>query len=155
MGAAEAASSIACVVLDPVPALLPPAVRLIHLERFGDTARLVASAFVEFNAGIIEAVAGRCAAVKPQSACYERLRQCWLVGAAADNRCCASSGVPVILDAKGGDIGSTAEHYAQTFFGGAESLGGAPLPNLGGDWATVNSYLGRVGAMASGSSPQV
>ncbi|MBD3331695.1 orotidine-5'-phosphate decarboxylase [candidate division GN15 bacterium] len=39
--------------------------------------------------------------------------------------------IPVILDAKRGDIGNTATHYAQALF-----------DRLGGDWVTLNPYMG-------------
>ena len=48
----------------------------------------------------------------------------------------------MILDAKRGDIGSTATHYGQLAFGGAPDLDGGPLPGIGADWMTVNGYLG-------------
>jgi orotidine-5'-phosphate decarboxylase len=142
MIAADAANSIACVGLDPRPSLLPPSLRAVHLDRLGDTADAVASAFVEFNLGIIPAVAGHCAAVKPQTACYEAYGSAGWEALRQTIAAARSSGVAVIVDAKRGDIGSTAEHYAQTFFGGAMSLSGDPMRGLGADWLTVNSYLG-------------
>ena len=54
-------------------------------------------------------------------------------------------GIPVIVDGKRNDIGSTATHYAQAAFGGAPGLDGAVLPGMGGDWLTVNGYLGADG----------
>ena len=39
--------------------------------------------------------------------------------------------IPVILDAKRGDIGNTATHYAEALF-----------DELGADWVTVNPYMG-------------
>ena len=58
-----------------------------------------------------------------------------------------SRGVPVIMDAKRGDIGSTAEHYQQAFLGQAPGLDGQPLPGLGCEWLTINGYLGSDGVL--------
>lgn len=134
--------SFACVGLDPRPSLLPPALIARHAGRHGDTAQAVASAFVEFNKGIIEAVGGRCAVVKPQAACYEAYGSPGWDALAATVEAAHSAGIPVIVDAKRGDIGSTADHYAQALFGGAPTLGGAPVAGLGADWVTVNAYMG-------------
>lgn len=137
--------SIACVGLDPRPALLPPALVSAALAEHGDTAEAVAAAFLAFNRGLIDVLSGHCAAVKPQAACYEAY-------GAAGFRCLAETvayargkGLPVIIDAKRGDIGSTAEHYQQAFLGSAPSLRGEPLAGMGGDWLTINGYLGSDG----------
>jgi orotidine-5'-phosphate decarboxylase len=68
--------------------------------------------------------------VKPQSACFERYGS---AGYAVLERVVAHAkllGFVVILDAKRGDIGSSAEHYAA----GARSMGA--------DWITVSPYMG-------------
>ena len=137
--------SIACVGLDPRPALLPSALKNDALAANGDTAEAVASAFLTFNRTLIDAVAGHCAAVKPQVACYEAY-------GVAGIRCLVETivharakGIPVIIDAKRGDIGSTAEHYQQAFLGEAPGLGGAAIPGMAGDWLTINGYLGSDG----------
>jgi orotidine-5'-phosphate decarboxylase len=134
--------SFACVGLDPRPSLLPPSLIAEHVGRHGDTAQAVASAFVEFNAGIIDAVSGRCAVVKPQVACYEAYGSAGWDALAATVDAAHSAGIPVIVDAKRGDIGSTADHYAQALFGGAPALGAGAVAGLGADWVTVNAYMG-------------
>lgn len=137
--------SIACIGLDPRPALIPPA--LVHeaLAAHGDTAEAVAAAFLAFNTGLLEAIAGKCACVKPQLACYEAYGWHGLKALAATVVHANRLGIPVILDGKRNDIGSTAEHYQQALLGSAPGLGGAACPGLGGDWATVNGYLGSDG----------
>lgn len=141
----DATGSIACVGLDPRPALLPPALRARHRGRHGDARDDVAAAFVEFNVAILDAVAGRCAAVKPQAACYEAYgsagwRALETTIAAANDR-----DIPVVLDAKRADIGSTTAHYGEMAFGGAPDLVDAPTTGIGADWMTVNPYLGTDG----------
>ncbi|MCA8962568.1 MAG: orotidine-5'-phosphate decarboxylase, partial [Planctomycetes bacterium] len=77
----------------------------------------VESALVHFGDGVLSAVAPFVAAVKPQSAFFER--HGW-AGWRALQRVVARAaelGVPVILDAKRGDIGSTATAYAEGLLG--------------------------------------
>jgi orotidine-5'-phosphate decarboxylase len=131
--------SIACVGLDPRPDLVPPSLRG---PGGPDDAAAVAAAFVELNGLLLAAIAGRCAAVKPQVACYEAYGAPGWAALADTVRLAHEAGIEVIVDGKRGDIGSTAAHYAQAMFGGAPSLGGPPLAGLGADWATVNGYLG-------------
>jgi orotidine-5'-phosphate decarboxylase len=109
--------------LDPRPDLIP-------VELRDDVPR--------FCRGIIDAVAPHAVAVKPQSAFFEALGA---PGAAALEEVCAyssSAGLLVILDAKRGDIGSTARAYAAAYLE-PRSEGERPLV----DAMTVNPYLGR------------
>jgi orotidine-5'-phosphate decarboxylase len=101
-----------CVGLDPDPALMPEGVGV-----------------VEFCRGIVDAVAGIAAAVKPQAAFFEAQGA---DGWAALIEVCGyarEAGVLVIADAKRGDVPTTARAYASAF---------APLA----DAVTVNPYLG-------------
>ena len=142
----DATGSVACVGLDPRPALVPPPVRDAALARHGDTVAAVAEAFLATNRGILDAVAGRCAAVKPQVACYEAYGSAGWDVLAATVAHARALGIPVIVDGKRNDIGSTAEHYRDAVFGGAPGFGGAAVADgLGGDWVTVNAYLGSDG----------
>lgn len=120
--AIDRAGSPACVGLDPVLDRLPASVRGAHPDP--------ASALRAWGISVIDAVAEHVPAVKPQSACFERFGAAG-VGAMAD--LCAHArqrGLIVVLDAKRGDIGVTAEHYA------------AAAAGLGADAMTVNAYLG-------------
>lgn len=139
--------SIACVGLDPRPDLLPPGLRQGHQERHGPGPAGVAAAFVEFNVAIIDAVAGTCAAIKPQAACYEAYGAAGFAALAATVAHAEAAGIPVILDAKRGDIGSTAAHYGHMAFGGAPGLDGEPVDGMGATWMTVNPYLGEDGVL--------
>lgn len=141
----RASGSLACVGLDPRPDLIPPSVRQRALDRHGDTAAAVADAFRTFNLGVLDAVAGRCAAVKPQAACYEAYGAAGWRVLEATVAAARERNIPVVVDAKRNDIGSTATHYAQAVFGGAPGLGGTVLSGMGevgGDWLTVNGYFG-------------
>lgn len=109
-----------CVGLDPDPALAPP--QLLS----DDSARWVAT----FNQAIIEATADLVCCYKPNLAFYEALGAAGMAALRATMRAIPAD-VPVILDAKRGDIGNTAQAYARSLF-----------EDLGGDAATVSPYLG-------------
>ncbi len=113
-----------CVGLDPHPTSLP--------ALFGAPAP---SSFERFCAGVIDAAEGRVAAIKPQIALFERWGP---EGLAVLQRLCAratAAGLIVILDAKRGDIGSTADGYVEAYLG--------PDAWLACDAVTVNPYMGR------------
>lgn len=109
-----------CVGLDPEPEKLPAILR--HRPQ----------AILEFNRAIIDATADLVCAYKPQIAHYAAV--------GAEDQLLETiryireraPGVPVILDSKRGDIGSTAEKYAREAF-----------ERFGADAVTVNPYLGR------------
>ena len=136
--------SIACVGLDPRPDLRPRGLIAAH-RGTGSPAEAVAAAFTEANQRVIDAIADRCAAVKPQAACYEAYGLPGWRALERTVRHARDAGIPVILDAKRGDIGSTAAHYGQMAFGGAPDLDGAACEGIGADWLTVNGYLGSDG----------
>lgn len=89
--------------------------------------------------GFLDAVLDRSldevVAVKPQSAFFERLGWPGMRVLARSIGRIRAAGVPVVLDAKRGDIGSTATAYAAGLLGGD-----APFP---ADALTVNPFLGR------------
>lgn len=143
--AIDATGSIACVGLDPRPALLPERLRERHHEPEADPRHGVAAAFVEFNVAILDAIAGRCAAVKPQAACYEAYGSIGWQAMEATILAANERDIPVILDAKRADIGSTTAHYGHMAFGGAPGLGRENTSGIGADWITVNPYLGEDG----------
>jgi len=113
-----------CVGLDPASHRLPMQFR----ARPGSDDEAVG--LFRFCVGVIEAVRGHAAAVKPQSACFERYGASGLLVLRNVIGAARSAGLIVVLDAKRGDIGATAEHYA------------AAATGLGADAVTVNGYLG-------------
>jgi orotidine-5'-phosphate decarboxylase len=115
-----------CIGLDPFADRIP--------TLFGD-ARTDPRAFVRFFEAVLELAAGAAAVVKPQVGLFEPYGA---EGVAALEQVVAaarSRGLLVLLDAKHGDIASTAEGYAVAALG--------PPPGLGADAVTVNPYLGR------------
>ena len=112
LNAARTNRSLLCIGLDPDPELMP----------WGDVA--------EFNRAIIDATLDLVCAYKPNLAFYEVLG---VDGLKALEKTVdyIPADIPVIGDAKRGDIGSTARAYARALF-----------ETLGFDAATVNPYLG-------------
>ena len=120
LGAATAHhNSLLCVGLDPEPARFPGAWR-------GD-----ASKIYDFCAAIVDATADQAQSFKPQIAYFAAHRaEDQLEKLMAHMRRVAPQ-VPVILDAKRGDIGSTAEQYAKEAF-----------ERYGADCVTLSPFMG-------------
>ena len=120
LGAAERQNdSMLCVGLDPEPNRFPG-----HLK--GD-----ASKIYDFCAAIVDATADLVIAFKPQIAYFAAHRaEAQLERLMAHMRRAAPL-VPVILDAKRGDIGSTAEQYAVEAF-----------ERYGADAVTLSPFMG-------------
>jgi orotidine-5'-phosphate decarboxylase len=113
-------NSLLCVGLDPDPARFPA-----HLRQRPD-------AILEFCKGIVDATADLVCCFKPQIAYFAAQRaedQLEDLIAHIHQR---HPDTPVILDAKRGDIGSTATQYAVEAFG-----------RFRADAITVNPYMGR------------
>jgi orotidine-5'-phosphate decarboxylase len=93
-----------CVGLDPEPARLPGAWA-------GDASRIY-----DFCAAIVDATHDLVCAFKPQIAYFAAHRAEEQLERLIAHIHAVAPGVPVILDAKRGDIGSTAEQYAREAF---------------------------------------
>lgn len=121
-----------CVGLDPHADRIPPLFRQGTMDPADPQ---TADAVESFLAAILDRVADRVAVVKPQIAFFERLG--WrglralqhLVERARERR------LLVLLDAKRGDIGSTAAGYSAAYLG--------PQAAMRCDAMTLNPYLGR------------
>lgn len=122
--AARRNNSLLCVGLDPVADQIPTAVRAAHGEN-------LAAAVAAWNRTVIEATADLVCAYKPNIAFYESMGAAGMEALRA-TLAAIPRDIPVILDAKRGDIGSTAAAYARACF-----------EDLGVDAVTLNPYLGR------------
>jgi orotidine-5'-phosphate decarboxylase len=110
---AHSNDSLLCIGLDPDPELMPEGVSVL-----------------DFNLAIIEATYDLVCAYKPNLAFYEAMgvEGTRALAATVDSM---PDTIPVIGDAKRGDIGNTARAYAAALFEG-----------FGFDAVTVNPYLG-------------
>lgn len=119
-----------CLGIDPRPAQHP----LTHPARLDHDPQRVAAAVVDFYRAVLEGAHARLACVKPQAAFFEALGLPGLEALAALIADARAYELPVILDAKRGDIGSTAEAYAEAYL------------DRRGPWdadaLTVSPYLG-------------
>jgi orotidine-5'-phosphate decarboxylase len=113
-------NSLLCVGLDPDPAKFPA-----QLKGRDD-------AIFEFCAAIVDASADLVCSFKPQIAYFAARRAEDQLEALIAHIHEKHPGIPVILDAKRGDIGSTAEQYAVEAFERYQA-----------DAVTVNPYMGR------------
>jgi len=120
LGASRQHNSLLCVGLDPEPGLFPVVLRDVPVEK----------AVIRFCHAIIEATAAFVCAFKPNIAFFEALGP---VGMSVFQEVLAAipAYIPVIIDAKRGDLGNTARNYATTVF-----------DIYGCDAVTVNPYLG-------------
>lgn len=124
-GAIRAKGSPVCVGLDPVADLIPEALRVTHHEPLG--------AIAEFCRGVLRASAPHVPAVKFQSACFERYGSKGVALLEQEIAEALRLGLVVVLDAKRGDIGVSASHYA------------AAAKRTGAHAVTVSGYLGPSG----------
>lgn len=116
----QQADSLVCVGLDPEPAKFP--------AQFANDP----DAVFAFCRTIADATAEFTCAFKPQIAHFSALGAEDALQRLIAHIHAAHPGIPVILDSKRGDIGSTARHYASEAF-----------DRYGADAVTVNPYLGR------------
>lgn len=116
----QQANTLVCVGLDPEPAKFP--------ARFANHP----DAVFAFCRDIADATADYACAFKPQIAHFAALGAEAALERLVAHLKSAHPAVPVILDSKRGDIGSTAQHYATEAF-----------DRYGADAVTVNPYLGR------------
>ena len=112
--------SLLCVGLDPEPERLPHGLRALPVEE----------AIVQFCRALIEATAPYVSAFKPNLAFFEVLGPPGMTALQEVLRAIPAH-IPVIADAKRGDIGNTASRYAAAIF-----------ETYGCDAVTVNPYLG-------------
>lgn len=111
--------SLLCIGLDP------------EIERFPRHILAEASPIFHFNRSIIDATADLVCAYKPQFAHYAACGAEEQLQRTIEYIHRSHPHIPVVLDAKRGDVGNTAERYAIEAFG-----------RYGADAVTVNPYLG-------------
>lgn len=115
----QSVDSMLCVGLDPFPDRLPACVKASKDPYF------------VFTKSIVDATAGWACAFKPQIACFAAAGQEDALQRIISYIHAEHPNIPVILDAKRGDIGSTAQKYAQEAF-----------ERYAADAVTVSPYMG-------------
>ena len=118
-GAERRNGSLLCVGLDPDPGKFPDRLR-------GDASRIY-----DFCAAIVDATADLVLAFKPQIAYFAAHRAEDQLERLMAHIRRSAPGLPIILDAKRGDIGSTAEQYAMEAF-----------ERYGADAVTLSPFMG-------------
>ncbi|MBL8536709.1 MAG: orotidine-5'-phosphate decarboxylase [Hyphomonadaceae bacterium] len=116
-----------CVGLDPFADRIPAI--------FGDIGADPASTLLKFGTAIVDIAVKHATVLKPQLGLFEQFGE---MGYAAARMLCEyaiGAGMLVILDAKRGDIGTTAEGYARATLGAK--------PGFAADCVTVNPYMGK------------
>ena len=112
-----------CVGIDPHPELL-------HAWELPDTP----AGLARFCETVVEALAEQVAVLKPQSAFFERFGSAGIAVLESTIRQSRERGALVLLDVKRGDIGSTAQAYAQAYLD--------PNSPMYTDAVTVSPYPG-------------
>jgi orotidine-5'-phosphate decarboxylase len=98
--------------------------------------------YFEFGCRVLELVRPFAGVVKPQAAFFEQVGPNGMEMLQRLLREAKQMGFVTVLDAKRGDIASTATAYADAAFGGY-AIDGATFPVWDADALTVNPYLGR------------
>lgn len=135
-----------CVGLDPRLEKIPQFIKGKFTAEMGYTLEAAAQAILDFNKGIIDAIADLVPCVKPQAAFYEQygFEGMWAFEATIDYA--KTKGLIVIADAKRNDIGSTAEAYANAYLGQVDLFGGKYF-TIDADAVTITPYLGADGVL--------
>ena len=120
---------------------VPEHIRQAAFAEHGTGLEGACEAIYQFNVGLIDALCDIVPAVKPQSAYYENLGWRGMEMLERTIRYAKSKGLFVIADIKRGDIGSTAEAYADAWLG-VTKVGEALCGGFNADCVTLNGYMG-------------
>ena len=126
--------------LDPRYDMLPNCIK----EKYSGSIEKVTEGILEYNKTLIDSVCDIIPAVKPQMAFYEMFG---IEGIRVFKETCKyakEKGMMVIVDAKRGDIGSTAAGYSNAYLG-KTPMGDIEEAFFDVDFVTVNPYLGSDG----------
>ena len=128
-------TSPACVGLDPIPELME------NLAFFdSSTPATLKNSLVTFGCTVVDASIESVAVIKPQSAHYEVWGMAGLMALAETIQYARSRNALLLLDAKRGDIASTATSYARAYLGDSHQQ---DFQGMTYDAMTVNPFLGR------------
>jgi orotidine-5'-phosphate decarboxylase len=125
-------NSRVCLGIDPRPKDHP----LTHPDKHQNDPAQIARAVVTYFRTIVESTQDVVACYKPQSAFFEAMGIPGMIALAQIIADIKSLNIPVILDAKRSDMGSTSEAYAEAYLDSGV---------LSSDALTINPYLGMDG----------
>ena len=120
---------------------VPEHIRKAAFAQYGVGLKGACEAIWQFNVGLIDALCDVVPAVKPQAAYYERLGWRGLEVMERTIAYAREKDLFVIADIKRGDIGSTAQAYADAWLGETR-VGEASHPVFNADCVTLNGYMG-------------
>ena len=132
--AAHRNNTLLCVGLDPTPEACPARfLAAANDQKVGPESSIekTCQALLAWNKAVIELTSDLVCCYKPNIAFYEALGQAGMTLLRA-TIAAVPQHIPVLLDAKRGDIGSTAAAYARACF-----------DELGADAVTLSPYLGK------------
>ncbi len=127
--------------LDARVEYVPPHILKKYTNQHGETLQAAAQAVLEFDKGLIDALADVVPAVKPQSAYFEALGWRGMQALEEVITYAKSKELFVIADVKRGDIGTTAATYSEAWLGSTQ-VGGTACPVFDADCVTLNGYMG-------------
>lgn len=137
----EKHSSFICSGFDPIIDKLPAFILERAASQTPSSEDFIYNTLTRFYFCAIEALRDRAACIKPNIAFYE---QYGLAGIRAFSSICSYAqehGLPVIADAKRGDIGTTAQAYAAAFLTGSKA-GKHSVAPFAVDAMTISPFLG-------------
>ncbi len=120
---------------------IPQALVRSCFDKYGESLEGAAQAVYRYNCDLMDALQGVVPAVKPQAAYYELLGWPGVKALADTIQYAHDKGYYVIADIKRGDIGSTAQAYAEGWLG-KSAVGGKALSPFNADCVTINGYMG-------------
>ncbi len=127
--------------LDPQLQSLPSEIKTRNFQRYGRNLKGASRAVLEFNRRILDVISPHVGVVKLQIAFYEVLGPHGIDSYQKTARFALKRGLLVIGDIKRGDVGHTAEAYAEAHLGKVD-IDGLTTQGYGVDAVTLNPYLG-------------
>lgn len=136
----SATSSVLCAGFDPDLRMIPSFAREIAEKKDTQEEYLFTALFSTYSA-VVEVLEPLVACVKPNAAFFEQYGVGGYRALQQISLLCKREKVPVILDAKRGDIASSAQAYANAYLEPLEARGEA-IEIIHADALTVNPFLG-------------
>lgn len=127
--------------IDPVLDAIPGCFIEKGITATGSGEDLISRAIVDFYGSALQQIGASVVAVKPNLAFFEQYGVAGIKAFESITKLARDLKLPVIADAKRGDIGSTAQAYSNAFLGRTQ-IGGEARAIFDVDALTVNPYLG-------------